>query len=119
MNRITHKFQNLARRKYRVRSTVTGTTERPRLSVFVSNRHIVAQIIDDSKQTTLAYASSAGQKTLSGKSMTERAEWIGSEIANKAKKAKVKKVVFDRGGRLYHGRVKALADAARKEGLEF
>ena len=119
MNRITHKFQNLARRKHRVRATVSGTTERPRLSVFVSNRYVIAQVIDDSKQTTLAYASSAGQKSLVGKSMTEQAEWIGTEIAKKAKATKVKKVVFDRGGRLYHGRVKALADAARKEGLEF
>ena len=118
MNRLTHKTQNLARRKNRVRSTVNGTTERPRLSVSVSNLHVTAQIVDDTKQVTLAYASSAGNKTLKG-SLTEKAQWVGEEIAKKAKTAKVKKVVFDRGGRLYHGRVQALADAARKAGLEF
>mgnify|MGYP001568655343 CR=1 FL=1 len=118
MNRLTHKFQNLARRKHRVRATVTGTTERPRLSVFVSNRHVIAQIIDDTKQATLAYVTTVGQNSL-GTTTTARAEWVGTEIAKKARSAKIQKVVFDRGGRLYHGRVKALADAARAEGLEF
>lgn len=118
MNRISHKLHNLARRKYRVRKIVTGTADRPRLSIFVSNRHIVAQIIDDTKHQTVAYVSTVGQKAASG-NMTERATWIGTEIAKKAKSAKVKRVAFDRGGQLYHGRIKALADAARDGGLEF
>lgn len=118
MDNLSHKLQNLAHRKYRIRARVSGTTERPRLSVFVSNRHISAQIIDDTKQHTLAYATTVGQKAAAG-SMTERAAWVGAEIAKKAKAAKVKTVVFDRGGKLYHGRVAALADAARKAGLEF
>lgn len=118
MNRIAHTVQNLARRKHRVRAVVSGTSERPRLSVFVSNKHITAQIIDDTKHITLAQISTVGQKTVTG-TMTERAVWVGTEIAKKAKTAKVRQVVFDRGGRLYHGRVKALADAARAGGLEF
>jgi large subunit ribosomal protein L18 len=118
MNRISHKLHNLARRKNRIRKTVSGTTERPRLSIFVSNRHIVAQIIDDTKHQTLAYVSTVGQKAATG-NMTERAAWIGTEIAKKAKSAKVNRVAFDRGGQLYHGRIKALADAARAGGLEF
>ena len=118
MDRLLHKNQNEARRKYRVRATVSGTTERPRLSVSVSNMHVTAQIIDDTRHATLAFASSAGNKSLKG-SMTDKAVWVGEEIAKKAKTAKVKKVVFDRGGKLYHGRIKALADAARNAGLEF
>lgn len=117
MNRLTKKIQNIKQRKGRVRSTVIGTAERPRLSVHVSNRHIVAQIIDDSAHKTLAHATTVGSKA-SG-NMTAKAEVIGAEIAKKAKSAKVSKVVFDRGGRLYHGRVQALADSARKNGLEF
>lgn len=117
MNRLTKKIQNLAQRKNRVRSTVIGTTERPRLSVFISNRHIVAQVIDDSTGKTLVHVSTNGAKVTG--TMTERAETIGSEIAKKAKAAKICKVVFDRGGRIYHGRVRALAEAARKNGLEF
>lgn len=118
MANISHKLQNLARRKRRVRSTVSGTSERPRLSVHVSNRHITAQIIDDTKHTTIVYATTVG-KTDSTGTMTARAEQVGIEIAKKAKASKIKQVVFDRGGRLYHGRIKALADAARQSGLEF
>jgi len=118
MNRVAHKLQNLSRRKHRVRAMVSGTTERPRLSVHVSNKHVSAQLIDDTKHTTVAQVSTVGQKTVTG-TMTERAAWVGTEIAKKAKTAKVKTVVFDRGGRLYHGRIKALADAARAGGLEF
>ncbi len=117
MNRLSHKLQNLAQRKRRVRSTVRGTAERPRLTVSVSNRHISAQIINDETHQTLAYASTVG--ATSKGTMTEKASTIGEMIATKAKKAKVTKVVFDRNGKLYHGRVKALADAARKAGLEF
>jgi len=118
MERLNKKVQNLARRKNRVRAKVTGTTERPRLSVFISNMHVTAQIIDDGKQTTLLYVTSVGNKAAIG-NMTEKAVIIGTEVAVKAKAAKIKSVVFDRNGRLYHGRIKALADAARAGGLEF
>ena len=117
MNRNYKKTQNHQLRKHRVRSTVQGTTERPRLTVSVSNLHVSAQVIDDIKGITLASASTAGKK-IAG-TMTEKAAAIGTEIANNAKKVKVSKVVFDRNGRLYHGRIKALADAARAGGLEF
>lgn len=118
MNNLYHKLHNRLQRHNRVRSVVSGTAERPRLSVHVSNTHVTAQLIDDTASRTLAYASTVGAKKIAG-TMTERAVWVGSEIAKKAKAAKVKTVVFDRGSKLYHGRVQALADAARKEGLEF
>ena len=104
-------------RANRTRAKIHGTAERPRLSVNISNKHIIAQIIDDDKGVTLAYATTVGSKDKGSK--TELAAKIGSEIAKKAKKAKIEKVVFDRGSRLYAGRLSALADAARKEGLEF
>lgn len=111
------KAHNLKLRKARVRATVKGTSERPRLTVTISNLHISAQVIDDEKQVTLAAATTIGKK-LTG-SMAEKAAVVGKEVAVAAKKAKVTKVVFDRNGRIYHGRVKALADAAREAGLEF
>jgi large subunit ribosomal protein L18 len=117
MDYLTHKRTNSQRRANRVRTTVTGTTERPRLAVFISNLHVTAQIIDDSKSKTLAYASTVGKKV--DGNMNEKAAFVGHEIAKNAKKAKVNKVVFDRGSRKYHGRVKSLAEAARKDGLEF
>lgn len=117
MNRLTHTTQIAARRSNRVRSRITGTTERPRLSVHISNLHISAQIIDDTKSDTLASATTIGRK-LDG-NMTAKAAAIGQEIAKQALQAKVKKVVFDRGPKNYHGRVKSLADAARAGGLEF
>ena len=104
-------------RAKRTRAKIHGTAERPRLSVHFSNLHITAQVIDDDKGTTIAYATTVGEK-LTG-TRTERAAKIGAEIAKKAKAAKVTKVVFDRGAKLYAGRMSALADAARKEGLEF
>ena len=104
-------------RAKRTRAKIHGTSERPRLAVHISNMHIIAQVVDDDKKTTLAYATTVGSK-LSG-TMTEKAAAIGKEIAEKAKKAKVKTVVFDRGSRLYAGRMSALAEAARKEGMEF
>ena len=104
-------------RAKRTRAKIHGTAERPRLTVHISNLHITAQIIDDDKKTTLAYATTVGSKLTGTK--TERAAEIGKQIAEKAKKAKIKKVVFDRGSKLYAGRMSALADAARKEGLEF
>lgn len=115
---LIHKLQNRDRRKGRIRAVVSGTAERPRLSVHVSNLHVTAQLIDDVSHKTLAYVTTVGQKSVKG-NMTEKAVWVGTEIAAKAKTAKVKSVVFDRGGKLYHGRVAALADAARKAGLEF
>lgn len=118
MNRLTSKVQNLARRKHRVRAVVSGTSERPRLSVSISNMHVTAQIIDDTKHLTVAYVTTVGNKAATG-TMTDKATWVGTEIAKKAKAAKVRSVVFDRNGRLYHGRIKALADAARAGGLEF
>lgn len=117
MNRLALKRKNSIRRAYRVRTILMGTPGRPRLSVNISNLHITAQIIDDTDGKTLAYASTVG-KNISG-TKTERAAAVGKEIAAKAKKKKVAKVSFDRGRHKYHGRIKALADAARKEGLEF
>ena len=104
-------------RANRTRAKIHGTAERPRLSVHFSNLHIIAQVIDDDKKTTLAYATTVGAKMTGTK--TEKAAKIGTEIAKAAKKAKISKVVFDRGAKLYAGRMAALADAARKEGLEF
>lgn len=104
-------------RKQRVRATVVGTAERPRLSVSISNMHVSAQIIDDSASKTLASSTTVGSKQTG--TLTELASFVGSDIAKKAKKAKITKVVFDRNGRQYAGRLGALADAARNEGLEF
>jgi len=104
-------------RANRTRAKLHGTAERPRLSVHFSNMHITAQVIDDDKKATLAYVTTVGSK-ISG-TKTEKAAKIGAEIAKKAKAAKIQKVVFDRGSKLYAGRMSALADAARKEGLEF
>lgn len=118
MDRLAHTLSRLQLRKNRIRSRITGTTERPRLSVHISNRHISAQIIDDTKSKTVVSITTVGQKKVTG-NMTEKAIWAGSEIAKKAKDAKIKRVVFDRGGHIFHGRVKALADAAREQGLEF
>jgi large subunit ribosomal protein L18 len=115
---LIHKLKKRSQRHGRVRSVVSGTTERPRLSVSVSNMHITAQLIDDTKHQTVGYATTVGQKALKG-NMTDKAAWVGEEIAKQAKAAKIKTVVFDRGSKLYHGRVAALADAARKSGLEF
>lgn len=109
-------MNNVFRAK-RTRAKIHGTAERPRLSVHISNQHITAQIINDDKSATLAYATTVGSKLAGTK--TEKAAAIGKEIAEKAKKAKIKTVVFDRGAKLYAGRLSALADAARKEGLEF
>lgn len=118
MDSLALKLHNRAQRKNRVRAVVSGTTERPRLTVFVSNRHVSAQLIDDTKHATIACVTTVGNKAATG-TMIDKAAWVGGEIAKLAKKAKIKQIVFDRNGKLYHGRVKALADAARKEGLEF
>lgn len=106
------------RRHLRVRSKVSGTPERPRLCVFRSNANISVQIIDDTKGITLASSGSVELKLSNGGNI-EAAKAVGTEIAKLAKKAKIDSVVFDRGGYLYHGRVKALAEAAREAGLKF
>lgn len=114
---LAKKLLNKSLRKNRVRAKITGTAERPRLTVTISNKHVSAQLIDDVKQHTLAAATTVGTKQTG--SISEQAAVIGTEIAKKAKKAKITAVVFDRNGRQYAGRLAALADAARKEGLEF
>lgn len=107
-------------RHERVRNKVEGTTFIPRLNVFRSNSNIFAQIIDDEKKETLVSASSIDKELkLENGGNIEAASKVGELLAKRAKKAKITKVVFDRGGYLYHGRVKALADAARENGLEF
>ena len=113
-------IQKIARRlkiKASIRTKVSGTAERPRLTVFRSNSQIYAQVIDDTKGVTLASASSLGIKDKMTKS--EKAALVGKAIAEAAKKAGVNEVVFDRNGYLYHGRVKEVADGARKGGLKF
>jgi len=110
------------RRHDHVRKTVAGTSERPRLNVFRSLNHIYAQIIDDSVGHTLASASTIDQEVrdqVAGKNKTDQAEVVGKVVAERALAEGVTKVVFDRGGYKYHGRVKALAEAARKAGLDF
>ncbi len=103
------------RRHLRVRKKVSGTAERPRLSVYRSNRHIYAQLVDDIAARTLAAASDVG--TADG-DKTERAKEVGKAIAERARAAGVERAVFDRGGRLYHGRVRAVAEGAREAGLQ-
>lgn len=117
MSMLSKKIQNQTLRSARVRAKVAGTTERPRLSVTISNKHISAQLIDDVTKKTVAAATTVGTKQ-SG-TMTDQASIVGSDIAKKAKKAGVNTVVFDRNGRQYAQRLAALADAARNEGLEF
>jgi large subunit ribosomal protein L18 len=117
MNRLQLKSQNLKRRKSRVKKTIISQDKRPRLCVVISNKNVSAQIIDDIHQKTIISVSSANSK-IEG-NLTQKAEQIGVEIAKKAKAKKIKKIVFDRNGKLYHGRVKALADKAREGGLEF
>ena len=110
-----------ARRHYRVRKKVVGTTARPRLAVFRSNKHIVAQVIDDATGRTLAAASTHEKDLRSAGSTGNKsaAANVGRLVAERAKAAGVSQVVFDRGGFLYHGRIAAVADAAREAGLEF
>jgi large subunit ribosomal protein L18 len=119
MSTTKHKHASRRRRHGRVRKRVQGTADRPRLAVFRSNRHITAQVIDDRAGATLAAASTheAGFDGTTGN--TDAATRVGGLLADRAKAAGVDNVVFDRGGFLYHGRVAALADAAREGGLEF
>jgi large subunit ribosomal protein L18 len=112
------KHHRQERRANRVRSKITGTADRPRLSVFRSSKHIYAQLIDDMNGVTLAAASSAGKDTKYGGNVKAAAA-VGQKLAEAAKAKGISKAAFDRGHYRYHGRVKALADAARKGGLQF
>ena len=122
MERLKAKRTGLARRRTRVRGKVFGTTERPRLCVTRSNQHIYAQIIDDTTGRTVASSSSIDadlRSALKSGSNTDSAKAVGESVGRKAIEQGVSEVVFDRSGRLYHGRVKALADGARSAGLTF
>lgn len=118
MSKLEQKNNQATRRANRVRKTIAATADRPRLSVFISNQNVMAQIIDDTKGTTLVYSTSTSAKAPKT-TMTEKAAWVGKDIAKKASSKKVNQVVFDRGSKQYHGRLKALAEAARESGLEF
>ena len=117
------KAQRLERRQFRTRKNIFGDTERPRLSVFRSDKHIYAQLIDDHTGKTLAMVTSTSAEVrgaeLKNGGNIAAAKKVGKAIAEKAKAAGITKVAFDRGGRQYHGRIKALADAAREGGLQF
>jgi len=115
-NRERIKTEKRERRHKRIRSKVSGTAEIPRFSIFKSNRFLYVQLIDDLKGKTLV---SASTKSFAGKNELENAQSLGEAVAKKADKKKIKTVVFDRSGYLYTGKVKAVADAARKAGLKF
>ncbi|MBX7078877.1 MAG: 50S ribosomal protein L18 [Nannocystaceae bacterium] len=118
----TKSIEQRLRRKARVRARVTGTTERPRLTVFRSNKHIYAQVIDDSTATSLVAVSTLSKtikEQLGGQDKSGEAKVVGAAIAQACKGAGITKVVFDRNGYAYHGRISALAEAAREAGLEF
>ena len=122
MGRDVRTGEALRKRAKRVRFKIRGTTERPRLSVFRSNKNIFAQLIDDTKGVTLACASTLDKGFRTGQSdpfNRDTARAVGKRIAERAKELNVRKVVFDRGPYLYHGKVKALADGAREAGLDF
>jgi large subunit ribosomal protein L18 len=124
MIKKTSRSETRERIHTRIRKKLQGTTERPRLAVFRSTAHIYAQVIDDSKGVTVVSASSAEKAVaLSGGKLdggnVKGAQSIGKTVAERAREKGIKKVVFDRGGYIYHGRIKALADAAREAGLEF
>ena len=122
MDKNKDRAKRLLRRKYHVRKAVFGTVERPRLSVYRSSKHIYAQIVNDMDGKTLASASSVVDEIrgdLANGGNIAAAKLVGKALADRAKAAAVTAVAFDRGGRRYHGRVKALADAAREGGLKF
>ena len=122
MSAVDFKRQARIKRKKRIRKKMTGTQERPRLSVFRSARHVYAQIVDDSRGTTVVSASSVEKAVKSQPAFENKvalAEHIGKLIAERAAEKGIKKVVFDRNGFLYHGRVKAISEGARKAGLDF
>lgn len=114
---INQTLAKLNRRRARIRARISGTAVRPRLSVKISLTNVIAQIIDDEQGRTLAYVTTVGQDVKG--TLTDKAVWAGEHIATAAKAKKIKQVVFDRNGRIYHGRLHALAEAARNAGLEF
>lgn len=116
MKNTQRKTESRLRRRIRIRAKVSGTSERPRLSVFKSNKFVSAQLIDDNAGKTLAFATTKNAKS---KTPLEGAKEIGVEIAKLAKAAKIEKVVFDRGGYIYTGKIKAVAEGAREGGLIF
>jgi large subunit ribosomal protein L18 len=116
---MRNKQEQCYRRHRRIRAKVIGTKERPRLSVFRSNQHICVQLIDDEKGKTLVSVSDLKVKKKKGLTKTEIAKEVGKSIAKKALEKRIEKIVFDRGGYKYHGRVKAVAEGAREGGLEF
>lgn len=116
MKAIQKKAVNFERRKNRIRAKISGTAERPRLAIFKSHKYIYAQVIDDTRGHTLV---STDSKKVTGKTPLERAAALGTDIAKKAIAAKITKVVFDRAGYLYAGKIKTVAEAARTGGLEF
>lgn len=119
IKKISRNEARIARHE-RIRKNLSGTKEMPRLNVFKSNKQIYVQIIDDVASNTLVSSSSLDKAlNTKGKTTIEIAKLVGEDIAKKAKKAKITKVVFDRGGYLYHGAVKALAESSRENGLEF
>lgn len=119
MDRFRKKVKNRLKRKASIKTTIRGSEEMPRVSIFRSNKHIYAQIIDDSNEKTLASSSDVSLKLKKGVNKTDKAMNVGEELGKKAISAKVKAVVFDRSGYKYHGRVKALAEGLRKAGLKF
>lgn len=116
MKKLNAKLEKRTRRHTKIRSTISGTSEKPRLSVYKSNKHISVQLIDDERAVTIAAAHS---REVKGKTMMEKSALVGESIAEKAKAKKIVNVVFDRGGFIYTGNVKAVADGARKGGLKF
>lgn len=115
MSNIVKTQTQRARREHRVRSKLNGTSAKPRLSVKVTNQNVLAQLIDDENGKTLAQSTSYKSKA---SSLTDKAIEVGKDIAAQANKAKIESVIFDRGSRQYHGRIKALAEAAREAGLK-
>ncbi len=119
MYKVNLRKNNRIQRKLRVRKKVFGTVQKPRLSVFRSNKYIYAQLIDDVKGTTLVNVSGVGEKLRKGVTKTEAAFGVGKELAKRALEKKIKDVAFDKGPYKYHGRVKSLAEGAREGGLNF
>jgi len=104
--------------KKRVRSKIFGSSDRPRLAIKITNRNVIGQLIDDQAGRTLVYSATTGLKAMQHKSLSQKAQWVGEDIAAKAKLAKINKAVLDRGTKIYHGRIKVLAEAARSKGLK-
>lgn len=118
MKRLIEKQARKGRRKLRIRKSVSGTAQKPRISVFKSNRHLYAQVIDDAKGHTIASIANIGE--FAGlKPIVKDAEQLGEALGKKLKKLKIEQAVFDRNGNLYHGVVKAFADGTRKAGIQF